>query len=260
MCNINAVIKNNNSKENYVSRLMSATSVSYSENNYAEGLFTNYENNIVTNTNKIDLYKYKDDIIMSNVVIAHERLATSGFCSSNTQPLRLGNWILAHNGIFGKTHDDKSKSDSVLFLEIFTNNLKKSSDIVSAINQSLKDIDFGTYSILLYNTESKKLYYFKNSSTNIKFYSLINNDLYITTNSTNKLFFETKFEYNIKDNTLYQIEYNLKKIAIYKLSKLEKVKSYFTRNDLDCWKPNKKYDYETDEDYETYLKRWDPIY
>ena len=261
MCNINAIIRTNKSKENYTIPLQNATAHSFVGNSYSEGVYFNSLNQAICSNKKIDITKYSQDMQDSNVIIAHERLATSGFTEQNTQPIQIGEWVITHNGIFGNTHEDITKSDTFLFAELFYVNIQKEKSINKAINKTLKQIGYGSYSVILYNSDTKKIYYFKSEWTQIHFTILDNEDLFIHTEKKNNLFFKIRTEYEIGANILYNLIIKDNKIQVINIGNLSKEVFKNVWSDKDYTKENQKnlkeyiYKYEND-DYDKELRMY----
>jgi predicted glutamine amidotransferase len=232
MCNLNIFIKNSN--ENITGFIQAVTSVSYASNNHGEGFYCDSSDNVIKQNEKIDYAKYFKEIIKSNIIITHQRFATSGFEVKYHHPFENKEFVLVHNGIVNDFLGAKG-SDTFGFFNQFTemfNNIKvenREQRIIHAIKNLLDSKDAGSYSIAIYDKISKMLYYFKNESTSIYFYR-IKDMIYITTNSDNinlisMLNVKRYSEIKIKDNAIYRIRKDNEKYNVYKIAKIEKVKS-----------------------------------
>lgn len=139
---------------------------------------------------------------------------------------------MVHNGIINVFLKNKG-SDSSGFFEDFNKafikmlnlKVKRETAIVKCLKILLDGIE-GSYSIALFDKDTKIMYYFKNDGTNINFYRFDNN-LYITTSIENgKVLKDTYLgkvkEVEIKDFMIYKIFIKNKKVMIYELSKIVK--------------------------------------
>jgi len=236
MCNLNILIKKEKikDKENLEiipGFLMAVTSNSFTVNNDGDGVYFN--NLLIRSSNKIDLFKYFEDILKSKIVITHQRLATSGLSIKYTQPFESEEFVLAHNGIINDFIGKKG-SDSFGFFNQFLKEFNKSKgereeNIIKVIKKLLDGMNFGSYSIALLDKKTENLYYFKNYATSIHFYK--NSEFfYMTTIEGNSLFlkmFKNDFkERKVEDFVIYRINadktINIKKVG--KITKEEKKK------------------------------------
>lgn len=114
----------------------------------------------------------KDKIIYTKLrpfhrLVTHQRYTTSGYGFNNIHPHESKNFMLQHNGIFSGL-GDKEKSDTKYYLEKLEESFKETGDIVKTIKNVNKDTS-GSYSIMLYDKNTGKLYYYKNGSTSMYF-------------------------------------------------------------------------------------------
>lgn len=226
MCNLNIVFRKEKKKyPDMTSFLMAVTSNSYASNKDGDGIYCNGK--VTKGLNKVDLYKLRSDIDKSKSIITHQRKSTSGFNVKWTQPFSNEDFILVHNGIVNDFLG-KHGSDTWGFFKIFTTEFKEAEGTreVRIIKSIKKLLDAKTgiyYSILIYDRKTKLSYYFKNEYAEINFY-MGKNMLYITTNSTNKIFlncFKEKFnELEIEDYAIYRIKVN-ENIVITKINKIK---------------------------------------
>lgn len=232
MCNLNIIIKKEIKDEKDLLTvpffLDITTKNSFLTNRDGEGIFT--ENLFERSIEKIDLFKYFNELINSDIIITHQRLATSGFSAKYTQPFKSKEFVLVHNGVINDFLLKKG-SDTYGFFRQFLDKFneipgRREKRIIKAIKKLLEKLNYGSYSIALFDRTTRKLYYFKNETTDIHFYK--NHELlYITTLDENKKFlrlFKNKFkEVNIKDNIIYRIDPNLE---IQEVGKIKQKTSY----------------------------------
>lgn len=211
MCNLNVIIKNKKlSNVDITPFLMAVTSNSFSANSDGDGF---YFGRVVKDVNKVNIYKYRDEIFNQNVILSHQRLSTSGFENKYTQPFESNDFIFMHNGVMSQFAIGDKSDTFILFqrLKSTFRKLTKEKTRKRRIVKTIKKIfnnQSGSFSIVLYDKLQDELYYFKNSSTSINFY--YNHEMiYFTTNNINDRFlhmitgkFETK---EIKDNRIYCI-------------------------------------------------------
>jgi len=145
-----------------------------------------------------------------SLLCTHQRLATSGRDDlvSNSHPHETKNLVIIHNGVFSGLGDQK-KSDSRIFAEMLEKAFIKSKrDIVKAVNKVHEKVT-GTFSIMVVDKKTNKLYYYKNSSTDM-FFADGNTALIMSTLKDNvrygKAFFSMKGKIKeVKANKIYDI-------------------------------------------------------
>lgn len=227
MCHLNILIKDKDNREQRViDFLNNVTAVSYSLNDDADGSYFNVTDRLVKSDNKVNLSLYFDDILKSNFILTHQRIATSGRTDKYHQPFKSDEFVFLHNGIISEFVENE-KSDTfgfmTRFLDAFNGTKKRTREdkVVYAIKKVLDGVS-GSYSIGLFDKKTERLYYFKSFSTDIKVYKN-KKYIYITTSDFNERFLEIltdkKFkEMDIKDYTIYSIENDKK---IYKIGKIK---------------------------------------
>jgi hypothetical protein len=208
MCNLNILV-NNKGKDN-VDLLLYASAASFADNSDSEGMYLSEGNVIVKSENKIPIHEYREQIKNSDVVITHQRISTSGHDMDNCQPFVNDRFVVVHNGIFGINASISKKSDTCLFFEAFNKFYDLSSEkhydkkMRDSIEKSVKEVDGGSYSVLIYDIEMKRSFYFKNSSTSINILKLKNGAYFITTSVSNKSFLNEEYtNYECNEDIMY---------------------------------------------------------
>lgn len=215
MCNLNILIRTN-TEENIKGFIQSVTANSFITNHDGEGVYLDYSDRLIKNKNKIDFTTIKD-INKSKFIITHQRLSTSGHELKYNHPFVNNNFVLVHNGVINQFKKNVG-SDTFGFWIDFNKefnellNKDKKKNRHNAIKQTIQNLfkeDKGFYSIFIYDKKTKLSYYFKDSSTNIRFFQS-KSYLYITTNDNNERFLnllnERFKEYKIKDRAIYKIQ------------------------------------------------------
>lgn len=189
MCNLNILIKKENA--DIIPFLMATTSNSYSHNKDGDGFYSDGE--LVKGKKKINLFKYKENLNNSQIIINHQRISTSGHENAYTQPFQNDDFVLAHNGIINDFLG-KRGSDTYGFFLKFNKIFKKQRGerdkrIIKTIKKVFKKMVGGSFSIALLDKQTDKLYYFKNYRTSISLFR--NKDfVYLTTLSDNEVFLD----------------------------------------------------------------------
>ena len=229
MCNLNILINLKNQSILNCSFLTGATAVSYNDSNGdGDGIY--FDNGIlIRSKDKLNLFNYLDAFNSSKLMLTHQRYSTSGKTEKYTQPFEDSHFVMAHNGVLSN-YVEGNKSDTFVvfaeFLKLFNKSkAKRETRIIKSIETLFKD-EHGTWSISLFDKETKTLYYFKDSSTSIACYINKKRDiLFLTTKEDNNIFlhvFNDSFkQVEIEDYILYKITFKAK-IKIKKLKKLEK--------------------------------------
>ena len=215
-----------NREQRVIDFLNNVTAVSYSINDDADGSYFNVTDRLVKSDNKVNLSLYFDDILKSNFILTHQRIATSGRTDKYHQPFNSDEFVFLHNGIiseFAENEQSDTYGFMTRFIEAFKGTKKKTREdkVIYAIKKVLDDVS-GSYSIGLYDKKKEILYYFKSYSTDIKFYKN-KKYIYITTSDFNERFLtlltDKKFkEMDIKNYTIYSIEKDKK---IYQIGKIK---------------------------------------
>ena len=222
MCNINIVLKKDieNKKINrkVFSLMSSATSHSFIHNHDGEGFYFDGTDKVIKSKNKIDLTEHIGDMSKSLLIMAHERFSTHGNTEEFIHPFSNDDFVLVHNGVLHSFVEKYGESDTFGFFKQFVrqfNELEKGTRedrIIQSIKLLLDDLDWGSYSIAIWDKKDRYLYYFKNYQTEINIFGH-DDFLFITTNSDNKEFlkyFEGKIvQYNPKNRMIYQIKEDL---------------------------------------------------
>jgi len=165
MCHINVIINKNKKETELLTSVINAmTYSSYKSNKDGDGalLFSKTKMSIVKNTSKI---KYNGKY---NMIISHQRYATGGKKDVlNAHPHIGKRFICIHNGVFSYLGDNE-KSDSIHFLDDLEKAVGDEEKIYDKVKEYLSTIS-GTFSVFLYDKLYKKIYYFKEYSTNFYF-------------------------------------------------------------------------------------------
>jgi glutamine phosphoribosylpyrophosphate amidotransferase len=205
MCNLNVFVKQ--AGANILYPIISASAVSFIHNSHGEGVFTSSDGNVVKTKQKIDYTRHAEALAASEVVITHQRIATSGFSLRYLHPFQNSRFVLAHNGVLNCAKG--GKSDTAVFFERFLKNFEKNSHFTiindrmkASIEQTIKSVD-GSYSIVIFDKTEKKLWYFKNSGTQISITQTKDGGLFLTTNKDNLAFVKVKTNYTVEANHLY---------------------------------------------------------
>lgn len=232
MCNLNILYSLENFKNSMLIAefIQSTTSASFLNNSDGEGFYFN-NGNLYKSANKLNAFKYLLDFEESNLIITHQRLATSGLNIKYTHPFlnKKTGFILAHNGILNKYSTPISSDTYNLFIEFNKEFIKhnkqhnREQSIILSI-KSLLDETQGSYSIILCDSVEKIIYYFKNNFTDINLFKN-HKYLFITTKEKNSLFLtllNVKFnKVKIKSNRIYKINIQNKDFNIEKIAKIK---------------------------------------
>ena len=161
MCNINIIYNKQKKVLNIVPELMNILSWnSFTSNPHGEGY--------LSLNGKFEFKKSENKLIFktpSYFLATHQRFATSGLKDENgSHPHFSDGLYVLHNGIiYGKGNEKESDT------EIFTKELgeeykKNGGNCVEAIKTICKKTS-GSFSILVYEEKTEKMYYFKDGST-----------------------------------------------------------------------------------------------
>lgn len=219
MCNLNIIIKARKTEQNpngILGFLMGVTTNSYIRNSDGDGIYLSATNKLDKSFNKLNIFDYQKDVKHSKYIISHQRIATSGFESDYLQPFQdeKNEFVLAHNGVINDFKEKKG-SDTYGFFQKFLvafelmEGIDRSEKIVSTI-KGLLDYQSGSFSIAIFDKIEEKLYYFKNSRTDmVVFLSKESDVMYMTTDKDNKAFLSmTGLNFNelkVEDYNIYQI-------------------------------------------------------
>lgn len=182
MCHINIIKRKDEYCDDNINYYMDIVSWnSFSSNDDGEGYigFTSRKLLVDRSLNKI-LYK---NLGKFHTLITHQRFATSGFNLSNVHPHESKNFILQHNGVFTGL-GDKNISDTKCYLDKLEEYYIESNDIITSIKRLSVEIH-GSYSIVLLSKKTNRVYYYKNSSTNM--YILEDKNYIVMSTSNNNL-------------------------------------------------------------------------
>lgn len=249
MCNLNILVKKKGVENTQVLGFLSSVTLSsYLTNKDAEGVYFSHSKRLIKGEDKINMCLYPKSIRKSNFIMTHQRISTSGKTRAYAQPFRCidNEFVLIHNGIINEFQEGEHSDTYGYFYNHFLvrfNELKGSREkkIIRAIKETLMGCS-GSYSIAIYDTKKKVMYYFKNKNRYIYFYKSDDDKiLYITTKDTNKTyldFFYREFnEMTIKDFGIYKITVG-KKIKVKNVGRIpqepnKRIKNYKNRNTID---------------------------
>lgn len=224
MCNINLLIKKKQTKDNITHFLNCVSAVSYNSNEDGDGLY--FDTHLIKGLHKIDVSLYRNKIEKSsdNVFISFQRLATHGLNEFSTQPFlsKTHNLAFVHNGILSdyandnkKDKKNKHKSDSynffIKFLSVFKNktNPLREENIKDTLKDLLDTETNGFFSIVIYDSLEKNIYYVKSFTTSMYIYEN-SNYTYMTTNKDNEVFLNIlkgKFKVSqLKEDIIYKMD------------------------------------------------------
>jgi len=108
----------------------------------------------------------------SQFIVSHNRLATTGKTKkNNTHPFKVGRFIFCHNGILINHQElirkykitPESYTDSIVIGHVLNHHFKNTKDVLKSIQLMAEDIT-GTFSVFIYDTVEKRLYYIRNSA------------------------------------------------------------------------------------------------
>jgi len=219
MCNLNILIRKSERVNKRITPfLMATTSASFRGNNDGEGF---YFNKLVKGLNKIDAYKYRQELNKTRVILTHQRFSTSGKTNRYTQPFENMDFVFMHNGVMSDFVDG-DKSDTYICFKEFQKEfnctdttLKRTTRIKQTIKKLFKQRE-GKWSIVVYDKIGDRIYYFKEETAKINCWK--NHDfIYMSTSSNNEVFLDmlnVEFkELELEDYTIYSINPNNLKIT-----------------------------------------------
>jgi glucosamine 6-phosphate synthetase-like amidotransferase/phosphosugar isomerase protein len=210
------------------------------DNSCAFGFFNNHI--FYKNKGRFNLGSFNKNILKSNFIVGHNRLATTGDKNKNfnNHPFRINDFVMVHNGVVSnhkelrKGFNIKSEveTDSYVIIWLINHFFEKSKvknrqeKICNAIRKTAKKL-IGQFSVMLYDSLNNDLYYFKNSITSFGF-CILDNKVLIGSSNVNNLehiylnekyifdtdLFKEKVFKKINDNTIYLIndEFFLKEL------------------------------------------------
>lgn len=143
----------------------------------------------------------------------------------NNHPFTLGKFVMVHNGIIFNHKKIRKKykikteieTDSYIFLYLIdffflrSNKEKRIDKVIEAIKKTAKIID-GTYSIVLYDKELKKMFYFRNYGARFTF-CIVKKTLFGSTNRKNLQYIyrdKKRKMFDTEENAIYEIGLGLK--------------------------------------------------
>ncbi len=170
-------------------------------------------------------YKNLKQFVGSPYIIGHNRLGTQG---TNPQPIREGEWLIAHNGVFSgySSYGKKEKSsDTKLFIEDFIKSNKTLAEFMENVR--------GSYSMFMVNKGTKETFYLKSTSTRFTFFLLQNKKtgsklLVGSTDDDNiKDYIPSKYSYGflVPDYEILS-EFEPEEETIYKLTKSKGIEEF----------------------------------
>jgi asparagine synthetase B (glutamine-hydrolysing) len=217
MCNINLILNKNRKIDKEILKVMNVISYhSYLFNSDGEG-FLSMDKRIVKFTKSKQKIIYKD--LNCFLLATHQRLATSGKTKSNIHPYETKDLVLMHNGIFnemGNDRDSDTKQYTTLMQKLYE---KNKGNIIKTIQQISLKVS-GSYSIIVYEKSSGRLFYYKDSHTNM--YSVSNKDYLVLSTIEDNVKYAQRF-FGIKSQVksvepyvIYDVLDNFKDIGMFK--------------------------------------------
>lgn len=250
MCNLNIIVKKDYPNETdtikktveavkLYSFLTGITKNSYERNDEGDGIYLS-NGLLIKSKNKVNYDDIIKEMLNSNYIITHQRIATSGKTSTYIQPFENEEFVVVHNGVMSEFVKD-DHSDTFVFFKEFVEliNVSKGKTRTRKIVSSIKKLlngNLGYYSIAIYDKREKVMYYFKSYASSISFYRTVEKDfLYITTISENKIFlnmFSNEFkEFDIENQVIYKISVG-EKIKIFSVGMIKRFESKkYAKND-----------------------------
>jgi hypothetical protein len=210
MCNINIAMRKDGKPDDAINEWMTIASWNSwkSGNNHSEGYLSIGTSGVhhEKSESKIRYLNAPESYFMAS----HQRLKTSGAGLNNAHPHASQHFLLMHNGIFSGKGDNE-KSDTKYYLKLLERCYESKKDVVEAIRESLKETG-GSYSVLVMELKTGKLYYFKEQYTQM---SIAQNDewFFMSTNRDNvevaKEMFDIKgTTQSVKSGIVYELTNN----------------------------------------------------
>ena len=224
MCNLNLYFKNKVYTDERLNQLIglisSTTANSFVSNDDGEGFYFDV-GTIQKSVNKLNPFKFVEQISNSNFILTHQRWATHGD-ENYVQPFETDEFVIAHNGVLSTYVELESKHSDTFnmvtkFVEKFSGSSKteRRNKIIDAIKKTFDNVS-GSFSVIIYDKVSKISYYFKDDSTKMKAYINKTRDfLYMTTCSDNSILL------TLMNEEFYEKE--IVKFSIYEISILDKI-------------------------------------
>ena len=187
MCNINLIYNKRNRDDFNVTNCMNVMSYnSWKSNDHGEGFIAQIESDsgVVTGKSPTKII-FRESC---KLLVTHQRLSSSGFNDANIHPHETKDLILMHNGVFRGMGNEKD-SDTKEYVEKLQQ-LYPIMGLIKAIKYLHKTI-LGSWSIIVYEKQTGKIFYYKNMLTS----------MFIVRNN-NYLVLSTKYE-----NTEYAKKY-----------------------------------------------------
>lgn len=210
MCNINVVYKENGIGTNELALLNVITTKSFETNDDAEGAVHIKQNEIKFKKSNEKII-YDKEFEKSELIIAHQRFATSGEKNEeNAHPITKKHIIVIHNGVL-QIEGQEGRSDTNEFAEEINKEIEKGKDFLEAFKEKIKEIN-GSKSILVINPANGKKYYYKNKITDFYFTKEDKeNRFFASTSLDNLKLIQKYYTEDIKiympiDGMLYEIE------------------------------------------------------
>lgn len=217
MCNINLIIRKDGKPTHKLIEYMNTASWhSYTENDDGEGYieFDSNNHHVKSMDKSLNKFMYQGK---ANVILTHQRKATSGTGKENAHPHETENFLFMHNGVFwGK--GNKEVSDSAVYLTEFESEYEQNNNnIITTIKKMHDDKHIGSYSCFIFEKRTNKLYYYKNDSTKM-YYLNTKEYLIMSTKRSNVMFAKMFFKINseiieVKSDIIFDVFDNFKQQA-----------------------------------------------
>jgi len=190
MCHINLVFKKDMVPDKKLAKYMNIVSFySFQSNSDGEGYLA-FDNDEMRTGKSLGKIRYG---LPSYLLMTHQRFTTSGKGVDNVHPHETQDLVVMHNGVISTLGDDK-KSDTSYYADMLQELYIEHQDVTKAV-RALALKTRGTYSVVVVEKASSKVFYYKEKSTNM---FMTSNDKYLimSTNENNVKF--AKFWFKIK--------------------------------------------------------------
>jgi asparagine synthetase B (glutamine-hydrolysing) len=124
-------------------------------------------------------------------IVGHNRYTTTGDAkdNKNNHPFESNRFIMVHNGIINnhlllRRGKIEGETDSIVIIENLEKSIR-SNKVVDAIKKTAEQLT-GSFSVMLYDKQDDKLYYFKNKMTRFSFARYQFKDKVVVFGSTNE--------------------------------------------------------------------------